>query len=184
MGRFVNMHNAPSGAFIGTRVEALQALMSQVKVTSILCLDGSYVQKYCSNNGLKFETVNLKDREKAMGFLKSLKVDLCLSAGFPWIIDEETLGATKAIKLNSHPSMLPNFPGKDAIRDALRAGSKSIGVTVHRMSAEVDAGPIIFQEEIFIHGMNLSEIYNSVFGLLEPRVIDTALRRINQEMFN
>jgi phosphoribosylglycinamide formyltransferase-1 len=178
------MPYAPTGAFIGTRVEALQALLSQVKVTSILCLNDSYAHKYCSNNGLKFQTFNLTDREKAMDFLKSLKVDLYLSAGFPWIIDIETLEATKAIKLNSHPSMLPNFPGRNAIRDALRAGSKTIGVTVHKITAEVDAGPIIFQEEILIDGMNLPEIYNSVFGLIEPRVIGKALMRINQELFS
>lgn len=47
--------------------------------------------------------------------------------------------------LNTHPSMLPQFPGAHAVRDALAAGAKTTGCTVHVVTADMDAGPIVAQ---------------------------------------
>ena len=52
--------------------------------------------------------------------------------------------------LNVHPSLLPAFPGANAVRDALSAGVKTTGVTVHLVDEHLDGGPILLQEPVAI----------------------------------
>ena len=53
--------------------------------------------------------------------------------------------------LNTHPALLPAFPGWHGVRDALAAGVDVTGCTVHLANLEVDAGPILAQEEVVVH---------------------------------
>src|SRR5690625_172783 len=52
--------------------------------------------------------------------------------------------------VNVHPSLLPSFPGKDAVGQALKAGVKVSGVTIHYVDEGVDTGPIIAQEPVSV----------------------------------
>ena len=168
----------PTAAYIGTRWEALEALGVQCDVTKILCLHDSRVHRLATKAELPLSVFQRGDRQKAMSQLRSLDVDLVLSAGFPWIINPYVLNTMPAIKLNSHPSLLPRFPGKDAIRDALKAGATHLGVTVHEITSEVDGGPIIDQESLDIANMSLANIYENMFGVIEPRVIGRAIQKV------
>ena len=72
--------------------------------------------------------------------------DLVISAGFMKILSPEFVSYFPTI--NSHPALLPEFPGAHAVRDALAAGVKITGTTVHWVDAGVDTGPIITQMEV------------------------------------
>ena len=72
--------------------------------------------------------------------------DLVISAGFMKILSPEFVNYFPTI--NSHPGLLPEFPGAHAVRDALAAGVKITGTTVHWVDAGVDTGPIITQMEV------------------------------------
>jgi phosphoribosylglycinamide formyltransferase-1 len=72
--------------------------------------------------------------------------DLVISAGFMKILSSEFVSNFPTI--NSHPALLPDFPGTHAVRDALAAGVKVTGTTVHWVDAGVDTGPIITQMEV------------------------------------
>lgn len=72
--------------------------------------------------------------------------DLVVSAGFMKILPPEFV--THFPTVNSHPALLPLFPGAHAVRDALVAGVKITGTTVHWVDAGVDTGPIITQMEV------------------------------------
>ena len=72
--------------------------------------------------------------------------DLVISAGFMKILSAEFVHYFPTI--NSHPALLPEFPGAHAVRDALAAGVKVTGTTVHWVDAGVDTGPIITQMEV------------------------------------
>lgn len=71
--------------------------------------------------------------------------DLVLLAGFMRILDAEFVAAFAPDLINTHPALLPAFPGAHGVRDALAHGVKITGATVHRVVPEVDAGEILAQ---------------------------------------
>ncbi len=74
------------------------------------------------------------------------KADLVVSAGFMRILPPEFVQRFPTI--NSHPALLPDFPGAHAVRDALAAGVQVTGTTVHWVDDGVDTGPIITQMQV------------------------------------
>ena len=72
-------------------------------------------------------------------------VEWLVLAGFMRLIGPVLLGAYENRIVNIHPSLLPAFPGKDAIGQTLEAGVKEAGVTVHFVDEGMDTGPIIAQ---------------------------------------
>lgn len=77
-----------------------------------------------------------------------LNPDLIVSAGFMRILSPEFVERFKVI--NSHPSLLPNFPGVHAVKDALLANVAMTGTTIHWVDSGVDTGEIIAQVEIAV----------------------------------
>lgn len=75
-------------------------------------------------------------------------VELVCLAGFMRLIGPPLLAAFPNAILNIHPSLLPSFPGVDAQAQALAHGVKISGVTVHLVTGELDAGPIIAQASV------------------------------------
>ena len=80
--------------------------------------------------------------------LQGLTPDLVVSAGFMRILGPTVVSAFSII--NTHPSLLPAFPGAHAVRDALVAGVTETGCTVHWVDEGVDTGPVIAQVRVGI----------------------------------
>lgn len=78
------------------------------------------------------------------------KPDLVVLAGFMRILPPNFVRALSPNLINTHPSLLPDFPGAHAVRDALYAGAKKTGVTIHIVDEGVDTGPHIAQREVAI----------------------------------
>jgi phosphoribosylglycinamide formyltransferase-1 len=74
--------------------------------------------------------------------------DLVVSAGFMKIVGPAVLDAFGGRLINTHPALLPAFPGAHAVRDALAAGATVTGATVHLVDAGVDTGPVLAQREV------------------------------------
>jgi phosphoribosylglycinamide formyltransferase-1 len=74
--------------------------------------------------------------------------DLVVLAGFMKILPAGFVGALSPNLINTHPSLLPAFPGAHAVRDALAAGAKVTGVTIHVVDEGVDTGPHLAQREV------------------------------------
>jgi phosphoribosylglycinamide formyltransferase-1 len=74
--------------------------------------------------------------------------DLVVSAGFMKILGKRFLDRFGGRVINTHPALLPSFPGTHAARDALEYGVKVTGCTAHFVDAGVDTGPIIAQEAV------------------------------------
>ena len=74
--------------------------------------------------------------------------ELVVLAGFMKILPAGFVGALSPNLINTHPSLLPAFPGAHAVRDALAAGAKVTGVTIHVVDEGVDTGPHIAQREV------------------------------------
>jgi len=103
--------------------------------------------------GVPVFTVRLSDYPDRDAFnaatadrIAAARPDLLVLAGYMKILDKQVIGRFRTI--NTHPSLLPAFPGAHAIRDALAHGVKVSGVTVHWVDEGVDTGPIIAQAAV------------------------------------
>src|SRR5690606_19267323 len=85
-----------------------------------------------------------------VGKLQEANISWIFLAGYMRIVGPTLLGAYEGRIVNIHPSLLPDFPGKDAIGDAFRAGVGKTGVTVHYIDEGIDTGPIIAQEAVVV----------------------------------
>ncbi|MDP3970676.1 MAG: phosphoribosylglycinamide formyltransferase [bacterium] len=85
--------------------------------------------------------------------LQTRKIDLILLIGFMRILTETIINAYPNKILNIHPSLLPKYSGgmnMDVHAEVLKNGDAKTGCTLHYVSAEVDAGPILLQEEVVV----------------------------------
>lgn len=107
--------------------------------------------------------------------LKRANVQWIVLAGYMRIIGQTLLDAYEGKIVNVHPSLLPSFPGKDAVGQALDAGVKVSGVTIHYVDEGVDTGPIIAQEPVTVFPNDtrdtLQERIQQVEHVLYTRVI-------------
>jgi phosphoribosylglycinamide formyltransferase-1 len=87
------------------------------------------------------------DRELAAAIARH-RPDLVVSAGFMRIVGPAVLHAFGGRMVNTHPALLPAFPGAHAVRDALAAGVETTGSTVHLVDAGVDTGPVLAQRQV------------------------------------
>ena len=86
--------------------------------------------------------------ERVVDALTEHRVDLVAMAGFGTVLGPALFAAYPARVLNTHPALLPAFPGWHAVRDALAHGVRVSGCTVHLATPEVDHGPILAQEAV------------------------------------
>jgi len=110
--------------------------------------------------------------------------DLVVCAGFMRILPPRVVSALSPFLINTHPALLPAFPGAHAVRDALAAGVAQTGVTVHIVDEGVDTGPVIVQEAVAIEpGDTESELHERIKTierrLLTQAVLDIANSRVN-----
>ncbi|MFM5905545.1 MAG: phosphoribosylglycinamide formyltransferase [Micrococcales bacterium] len=80
--------------------------------------------------------------------IEHFKPDLVVLAGFMRILPPDFVNALAPNLINTHPSLLPNFPGAHAVHDAMVAGAKTTGVTVHIVDEGVDTGPHLAQASV------------------------------------
>jgi phosphoribosylglycinamide formyltransferase-1 len=85
--------------------------------------------------------------------------------------------------LNSHPALLPAFKGWHAVRDALAAGVKVTGTTVHVATADVDDGPILAQEAVPVLPADTEETLHERIKQVEWRLYPATIRRFVADTF-
>ena len=88
--------------------------------------------------------------EKLATQLRDLDPDLIVSAGFMRVLGSAVVDEFEGRIINTHPALLPLFPGAHGVRDALAAGAKVTGTTVHFVDAGVDTGRIIAQAQVAV----------------------------------
>ncbi|MDT7041224.1 phosphoribosylglycinamide formyltransferase [Candidatus Nitronereus thalassa] len=89
--------------------------------------------------------------QKILEVLKAHEVQLVLLAGYMKIVTSVLIEAYQWRMMNIHPSLLPSFPGLNGQQQALDAGVKISGCTVHFVTEGVDEGPIILQAAVPVH---------------------------------
>ncbi|MGG4000315.1 phosphoribosylglycinamide formyltransferase [Anoxybacillus kestanbolensis] len=129
-------------------------------------------------NPKQYETKQQFERE-ILQQLQQKEIDLVVLAGYMRLIGSTLLQAYPNRIVNIHPSLLPAFPGKDAIGQAYRYGVKVTGVTVHYVDEGMDTGPIIAQRALYIDdGEPLESVERRIHEIehvLYPQVIQQLL---------
>ena len=105
---------------------------------------------WAAEQGIDTALVPAGDDATLAGTLRAVEPDVVALAGYMRIIGPRVLAAFEGRILNTHPSLLPAFPGGHAVADALVHGAKVSGCTVHLVDATLDGGPIVAQEAVEI----------------------------------
>lgn len=131
------------------------------KITCVIASKAdAYALERARNNGIKTRVLVRKDYPDAAAYSAAMRdalieerADLVVYAGFMTILDEQVCDAFKYKMINIHPALIPSFCGKGFYglhvhEAALAKGVKVSGATVHFVTADCDAGPIILQKAV------------------------------------
>jgi phosphoribosylglycinamide formyltransferase-1 len=115
---------------------------------------------------------------KLQAALDQYRIDLICLGGFMRLFTPDFTRRWYGRLLNIHPSLLPSFPGLDPHGQALRAGVKISGATVHFVIPETDAGPILIQGAIGVSDHDTAETLSERILEVEHRIYPDALRLV------
>jgi phosphoribosylglycinamide formyltransferase-1 len=107
--------------------------------------------------------------------------DLVVLAGFMRILPANFVQALSPNLINTHPSLLPAFPGAHAVRDALSAGVKTTGVTIHVVDEGVDTGPQLAQREVQVEENDTESSLHERIKVVERELLVDVVRQIAQQ---
>ncbi len=108
--------------------------------------------------------------------LEAHGVEVVAMAGFGTILDKQVHDAFHGRILNTHPALLPAFPGWHAVDEALASGVKVTGCTIHLATLEVDAGPILAQEAVPVLPGDTAEALHERIKAVEHRLYPETIR--------
>lgn len=119
------------------------------------------------------------DKEMSVEIEKSGAEIICL-AGFMRLLSPWFVNRWFDRLINIHPSLLPEFKGADAVGDAIKAGAKKSGCTVHFVREEMDAGPVIAQAAVDVSPNDTKETLAAKILKEEHKIYPLALKKILQ----
>ncbi|NGQ97024.1 phosphoribosylglycinamide formyltransferase [Brevibacillus sp. SYP-B805] len=168
----------------GSNFEAVMRALQEGRLTgaqvALLVCDkpGAYVLERAERFGvpvLLFDPKTYPDKAayetEIVGRLQALGVELIVLAGYMRLVGPVLLHHYEGRIINLHPSLLPAFPGKDAIGQALAYGVKVTGVTVHFVDAGMDTGPIIAQHPVRVEPADTAETLAARIHEVEHRLL-------------
>ncbi|KUI24115.1 phosphoribosylglycinamide formyltransferase [Mycobacterium sp. IS-1742] len=106
--------------------------------------------------------------------------DLVVSAGFMKILGPQFLGRFPGRVVNTHPALLPAFPGAHAVADSLAYGVRVTGCTVHLVDAGMDTGPILAQESVAVRDGDDEATLHERIKVVERRLLVDVLAAMAQ----
>ena len=110
--------------------------------------------------------------------LRRLQPELIISAGFMKILGKEVLASYVGRIINTHPALLPLFPGAHAVRDALQAGVSETGATVHFVDAGIDTGQVIMQQQVMVEPDDTEALLHERIKVVEREILVRVVRDI------
>ena len=125
---------------------------------------------------IQFRKLRSEWNAELFDYVSQVNPDLVVSAGFMRILAPEFVKSFRVI--NSHPALLPKFPGAHAVRDALAAKATKTGCTIHWVDEGVDTGQIIAQEEVAIEPSDDEASLHERIKILERKLIVEVVRQI------
>lgn len=147
-----------SGSNFQSICDSIKQGALQAEIVLLVCdRPSAFVIERAQNEDISTFAFTARDYDSKEAFeteivriLQEKQVDFIVLAGYMRLIGETLLSSYSHRIVNIHPSLLPAFPGKDAIGQAIDAGVKVTGVTIHYVDEGMDTGPIIEQRSVEI----------------------------------
>jgi phosphoribosylglycinamide formyltransferase-1 len=114
--------------------------------------------------------------------LKGKQIDVVAMAGFGTILAAPIFDVYAGRILNTHPALLPSFKGWHAVQDALDAGVKVTGTTVHIATEDVDSGPILAQKAVLVEPGDTEATLHERIKAVERRLYPETIRKFLQDL--
>lgn len=179
----------------GTNLQALIDAQNRGELGAgkISCVIASKADAYAltraEQNGIKTRTLIRKDYSNIDSYSKAMrdalleeKADVVVYAGFMTILDENVCDVFAGKMVNVHPALIPSFCGKGYYglhvhEEALKKGVKVSGATVHFVTAECDAGPIILQKAVEVYDDDTPEtLQRRIMEQAEWKILPQAVK--------
>lgn len=176
-----------SGSNFAAIVQAIhRGELAGAEVALLVCdRPGAYVLERARDFGIPafvFDPKAYPDKAafetEIAGRLQELGIDWVVLAGYMRLIGSVMLQHYEGRIINLHPSLLPAFPGKDAIGQALAYGVKVTGVTVHFVDAGMDTGPIIAQQPVAVQDGDTAETLAARIHQAEHQLLVGVIRQL------
>ena len=159
----------------------IAAVISDQEDAGILALGQKYmVPAIYIDQGKKGARLNDKAEQAYIERIQSFSPKLIVLAGFMRILKRPFIEAFEGRIINLHPSLLPSFPGMGGIQQAFEHGVKVTGCTVHWVTPDLDAGPIIDQKEIRIEDSDTLEILTKKVHIAEHALLPDVVTRLSK----
>ena len=177
-----------SGSNYQAIAEAIEAGELKARIACVLAdVEDAFILERAKNNGhpaiyldcAPFKTkLDGEAEQRAIDIIKEHGGDFIALAGFMRIVKPGLLRAFAGHIVNIHPSLLPNYPGLAAGRQALEAGATETGCTVHFVDEGIDTGPVIVQKKVPILRNDTEETLMNRIHEQEHIAYPEALRKI------
>lgn len=175
-----------SGTNFQAIIDAVQTKQLDAELVLLVCdKPNAYAIERANQNNINVFQFTPKNYENKQAFeqvileqLRAFQVDWIVLAGYMRLIGETLLSAYEGRIINIHPSLLPSFPGKNAIEQAYEAKVKVTGVTIHFVDAGMDTGPIIAQKAIEIEESDTIEVVRKKIQQVEHQLYPEVLKKL------
>lgn len=175
-----------SGSNFQAIAVAVQNGTLNAEISLLVCdKPGAFVVDRAEMIGIPLLVLSPKDfpskeayEAKILQKLTSLDVELVVLAGYMRLIGPTLLQAFEGRIVNIHPSILPAFPGKNAIGQALAAGVGETGVTIHFVDEGMDTGPIIASKAVTVNAGETRESLQKKIQRIEHSLYPEVLERL------
>ncbi len=184
----------------GTNLQALidaqkAGELGRGKITCVIASKAdAYALTRAENAGIKTRTLIRKDYSDIASYSKAMRdmlleeeADLVVYAGFMTILDEQVCDTFQNKMINVHPALIPSFCGKGFYglhvhEEALKKGVKVSGATVHFVTAECDAGPIILQKAVEVmEGDTPETLQRRIMEQAEWKILPKAVKLFSED---
>lgn len=160
----------------------VKAIFSDQPTAGILALGPRFGVKAQFVDPAPFRTkLEGPGEERFIAAVAAEQPGLVVLAGFMRVLKPRFLQAFAGRIINLHPSLLPAFPGLDAIGQALRAGAARTGCTVHEVTLQVDGGPILAQAAVDIHPSDTYDSLADKVHAAEHRLLPAVIAELSEK---
>jgi formyltetrahydrofolate-dependent phosphoribosylglycinamide formyltransferase len=167
-------------------IDAIHAKKLNATIKLLVCdKPGAYAIDRAKAAGIDYFEFRAKDFPDKQAYEKEIlarltdsEIELVVLAGYMRLIGQTLLSSYEGRIVNIHPSLLPAFPGKDAMGQALAAKVDFSGVTVHYVDAGMDSGPIIAQEKVQLEENETIETLQVKIHGIEHQLYPAVLQKL------